>query len=328
MADWVHTRARGWQVRGSFALLLLAFSEFGVWETPGTFGALRWAAVAAIYLALAAIALDLIARLKINEILSLFLVAGMYGLLNGMLVSHVATSDLPMSLIGRPLGAHPLAFMLALAAYRILGSGRATGPLDFAVAVIAGLAWGIWVRWLPVVANEPIPAVAAGDAVTVLAVALIGAALVRFSLTADTPRVPEDWLLQPLEWGAMGGVLVIALIAGISDGSIAASGWGIVIVLQVYIFMLLYVTQHLRGADSYLRAVTPPRLPNIAAWLVLVIPALVAGWIGYHLPGNSDGSVQGDILFGALLGIGLVWLPGVSAVLGMRAVVRLAREGL
>lgn len=311
--------------------MLLVFSQFGVRETALSTHPLRWLAVAVIMLALAAVALDLIARFQAHEVLSLLLVAGIVGLTNSLLISHAAVHDLPLSLIARPLGAHPLAFVLALGAFRLLISGRMVGPLDLAIALIAGLAWGVWMRWLPDAAHDPIPVVAVEDAILALALGLVGAAVVVVlgavvQLRAGMTATP--WQLTPLEWGLVGGVLGIALAVGIADGSITAPGWVIVLMLLAYAVMLLAVTRHLRRAVPLLPGTSPVRSPNLAGWLVLVILALVMGWIGYRLPGNGDTSVQSDVLFGALMGFGLVWLPGVSAVLGIRAVVFLSRQGL
>ncbi|MEL7674765.1 MAG: hypothetical protein AAGU78_13570, partial [Chloroflexota bacterium] len=112
------TRPKGaaWGARLSFAALLLVASELIVWQRPAEYGPLDWLALIAVYLALAAIALDLVARLRAADAPSLLLVAGVYGLANGTLIGHVATRDLPVSLIVRPLGAQPLAFLAALGA--------------------------------------------------------------------------------------------------------------------------------------------------------------------------------------------------------------------
>ncbi|MBN1565745.1 MAG: hypothetical protein JXA10_18015, partial [Anaerolineae bacterium] len=77
---------------------------------------------------------------------------------------------------------------------------------------------------------------------------------------------------------------------------------------------------------SLLDAITPPRRPNPAAWLILLIPFLLAGWLGYNLPGDGDSSVQSDILFGALIGFALLWPPAVSMLSGLRAYLQMARR--
>jgi len=60
---------------------------------------------------------------------------------------------------------------------------------------------------------------------------------------------------------------------------------------------------------------------------VVIVPLLLAGWGGYHMPGSGDSSVQSDLLFGALTGFGIVWPPAISTLTGVRAFIQLAREG-
>jgi hypothetical protein len=55
-------RWTGWGTRLSFGALLLVFSEWIVWQTPTEFTALEWAGLVALYLAFAALSLDLIER--------------------------------------------------------------------------------------------------------------------------------------------------------------------------------------------------------------------------------------------------------------------------
>ena len=317
----------GWGVRLSFSALLLVFSEGIIWQAPAEFNVFDWVGVGLVYLALGAVLLDLIVRLRVNEVFSLLLIAGLYGLLDATLISHITTRDLPVSLFVRPLAAQPLVFLLALAAFQILTSGRATGPVEFGVALAAGLAWGVWVRWLPVVSDEPIPETDIGPALAAVGIGLVVCGLLRRWPSPAAIYRREDWLLTLPEWVLAGGVLVGALALGIAQDTISGPGAGIVVTLIVFILMMLTITQSTRRGPSYLHRVTPPRRPNLAAWLILLIPFLVAGWIGYNLPGGEDSSVQSEILFGALTGFGIVWLPTVSAVAGVRAFVQLAREG-
>ncbi|MBN1679138.1 MAG: hypothetical protein JW966_02520 [Anaerolineae bacterium] len=327
MMEQVRDRVTGWGARLSLAALLLVFSELVVWQTPTRYSVPEWLGLAAVYLALAAIMLDLITRLRARDVFSLLLMAGIYGLVNAMLISRVITHDLPLSLVIRPLSAQPLVFMLALASFLILGSGRATGPLDMLVSVVTGVSWGVWVRWFPVVSEESIPEVSEGTALSVLALALAGCMLLRFVLPSADIYRREDWLLLPVEWALTGGVLIVALIVGAAQDKIDNLDMGIVAMLVNFMIMMLYVTLITRKDEPVLHAITPPRRPNPVAWLVLVGSFLVAGWIGYTLPGSGDSSAQSDLLFGALTAFGVVWLPIVAAVLGLRAFVQLAREG-
>lgn len=328
MLEMLRERGTGWGTRFSFAVVLAGFSELIVWQTPTTFSALEWIGLAAVYLALAAVILDLMTRFHVNDIFSLLLIAGVYGLVDATLISRITTQDLPISLIVRPLSAQPLAFLAALAAFQILASGRATGPLDFVVALGIGLVWGVWVRWFPVVSDQPVPGVEIGTALIVLAVWLLACLVVRRALPPADIYQPDDWLLTPLEWLVSGGALGIALAVGVARDAIPQDDLGIVVGLLTFLITMLYATRVLRRGASYLGTITPPRRPNPAAWLILVVPFLVAGWIGYRLPGSGDSSVQSDILFGALTGFGLLWPPAVSTLIGVKAFIQLSREGM
>jgi hypothetical protein len=328
MLESIRDRLSGWGARLSFGAVLLVSSEWVVWQTPTRFSALEWAGLVALYLALAAIMLDLVARLNVSDVFSLFLLAGIYGLLDATLISRVTAHDLPISLIVRPLSMQPLAFMAALAAFRILASGRATGPLDFVAALGIGLVWGVWVRWFPAVSDEPIPAVTIGTALTALAVGLLACAAIRYVVPRADLYRPEDWLLTRVEWVLSGGITLAALAIGLAQRDITRPGLGIAVALGSFMAAVLYATMTLRRGPSFLAAITPPRRPNPAAWLVVVAPFLIAGWIGYSLPGSGSHSTQSDLLFGALTGFGVVWPPAVSTMIGVKAFVQLAREGM
>ncbi|HML22326.1 MAG TPA: hypothetical protein PKD09_11805 [Aggregatilinea sp.] len=326
MAQALRLRLPGWRARLIFAALLLVFSELIVWQTPTHFSVLEWAGIALVYVALAAAAFDLIERVHANDLFSLLLIAGLYGLANATLISHITTRDLPISLLVRPLAAQPLAFLGALAAFHLLLSGRPTGPLHAGSALVAGLLWGIWVRWLPVVSDEPVPAVSVGTALAVTGIGLVLVAAIALLVRPAAPISPRGWRLTLLEWLIVAAVLVIAMVIGVSEGEIERQGIGVIGILVTFMGMILYVTLPVRRPSSWLATLTP-RAPNIPAWLLLVVPFLLAGWAGFSLPGSGDSSAQSDILFGVLTGIGLVWLPGVSIVVGVRSFVQIAREG-
>ncbi len=328
MREHIRERWTGWGMRLSFAALLLVFSEWVVWQQPTNFNVLEWGAIAAVYLALAATALDLIERLQVNDVFSLLILAGLYGLVNATLISHITTRDLPISLVIRPLAAQPLAFMLALAAFLMLASGRKARPLDAGVALTAGLAWGIWVRWFPVVSDESVPDVDLIPALLALAIGLLACGVIRWALPPADLYRREDWRLTRVERGLMGAILWAALVIGYAQDQITGTGLLLIAVLGGMMIVMLYATVRLRRRISWLDSITPPRRPNLAAWVFLVALFLLAGWIGFRLPGEGDGSVQSDLLFGALTGFGIVWPPAVSALIGVRAFVQMAREGM
>lgn len=318
--------AARWGARLSFAALLMVFSELVVWQRPAGYTPLEWTALAALYLALSAIALDLIVRLRADDAPARLLIAGAYGLANGTLISHIATQDLPLSLLVRPLGAQPLAFLGALAAFRLLHGGRA-GRLPYLLAaLIGGLAWGVWVRWAPGASDGAIPRVSVTTALIVTGLGLAACLPVaRLAVRAPLTRA-AGWLLRPGEWIVAGGVLLAALVIGRAQGDIDALGAGVVVGLIAFMLGTLAATRSLRAERSVIDAMTPSGLPQAAAWLALVALFLLTGWIGYRLPGSGDRSAQGDLLIGLLTAFGLLWLPVVSALAGVKAFIQLARE--
>lgn len=315
-----------WGARLSFAALLLLASELVVWQRPTQYGPLDWPALGAVYVALAAITLDLVVRLRAADAPSLLLVAGVYGLVNGTLIGHVATRDLPLSLIVRPLGAQPLVFLAALGGFWLLLSGRAPRPLYLLVAAIGGLAWGVWVRWAPGASDGAIPPVSAVTALVAAALGLAACLLIAFLAPSAPVKRREGWLLSPVGWIAAGGTLLVALIWGVARGNIGGIGAGVVITLSAYMLGALIATRNLRPDRSALDALTPPRAPHVAGWFAVGALFLIAGGIGYALPGSGERSAQGDALIGLLTAFGVLWLPVISALVGMRAFVQLARE--
>lgn len=317
-----------WRARIVLAAVLLVFSELIVWQTPLDFNAGQWAGWLLIYGALAAALADLLVRWRINEPLSLLLLAGVYGLLNATLISHISARDLPFSLIVRPLAAQPLACLGAVGAYAVLASGRATGPLAWLIALGAGLVWGVWVRWFPIVSDEVLPRASAAEALVLLGVA--GAGLLGLAaLLHRAPRIRRaDWLLSRAEWTLIAGVLIAAMVVTADRKQVSEAGVTIVLLLAGFMLVVLYTTAVLRPDRALVDGWTPLHRPNPAAWLALLVPFLVAGAIGYALPGGAEGSTQSDALFGLLTAFGVAWPPGVSVLVGVRAVVQLTRQGM
>ncbi|NDJ77835.1 MAG: hypothetical protein GYB65_16415 [Chloroflexi bacterium] len=326
LQEQLQARLSGWGARAILAVLLLVFSELVVWQSAADYTVLDWLGVALVYLALAAICLDLIARYNVNDVMSLLLVAGMYGLVNATLISRIVGRDLPLSLIVRPLGAQPLAFVGALAAYHLLANGRATTGLDAGIAAVSGLAWGIWTRWFPVVSDESLPEVELGVMLVVVGILLLAAVGLRFVLRPAGIYKYDEWLLTPYEWTAAGAVLVTALVIADAQGAVEMTAVGLVVTLVGFLALMLHMTLATRREPSYLESITPLRKPNLAALAMVFIPFLVGGLVGYSLPGGDDESVQSSMLIGALTIFGIVWVPVASVIIGIRAFIQLARE--
>lgn len=317
-------RATAWGARLSFAAVLLVCSEWIIWQKPLDYSALEWLGVAAVYLALAATALDLLARLQVREPARLLMLAGLYGLVNATLIAHITARDLPISLLGRPLGAQPLAFLLALAIFQVLVSGRATGPLDFIGALIIGGLWGVWVRWFPTVSDEPVPAASSDEAIVALALLLVGCAALRYLLPGNRPRQERDWLLGKGESALVAAVLGAAVLVGLQGETITGADLAILAGLGSFLAITLLLSIPADQPSSVLHSLMPLHRPNMAGWLLVLVAFLIGGWVGYHLPAEGP---QGDVLFGALTLFGLVWPPVIAGLIGARVLIRLTREG-
>ncbi len=311
-----------WRVRAIFAAVLLVFSEWVVWQQPLAFGAATWLAWAALYLAFAALSLDLLVRFRANEPLSLLLLAGVYGLLNATLISHITTRDLPVSLIVRPLAAQPLAFLAALATLRLLLGNRHARWRSLATAALGGLGWGVWVRWLPHVSDDPLPTTNALTAMVALggAAALLGA--LSQCASPKWPRRREAWLLGELEWWAVGAALTVALGAGMRQGALESEGLSVAIGLTAFLLLVLALTPLLRTERTLLDALTPPHRPALGRWAAVALVFLALGWVGLHV----ESARSSDVLFGLLMAFGALWPPTVSMAVGMQAITMLSRQ--
>ncbi len=305
-----------WWIRGLLAALFALGGEVILWPDPLTYGALDWLLHGLGYVALSAIALDGLARYRLRDLFGVLVLAGAFGLAAGLLFSvRSAQIDRAFSLVTLALGAYTLVGLAALILFLALISG-AVGRLTLAGSGLIGLTWGVWVRW--------------GPYDSTLTVLLIGAAiglgliaLLRFLIRQlDAP--PAVLRLNLLEW-----LMVIATLAGI-----LALGWSqqaydsielvISVVLVGYCWMILWFQKPERG--FMLLDVCLPVKPLALRPVVLAAGLLlVGGIIGYSLPFDADGQ-QRDVLIAVLTTFGLVWLPTVSLVIGVRSYRQQARQ--
>jgi hypothetical protein len=328
MLTLLQGRAAFWLPRIHFSLLLLVFGELVAWQNAADYSPLDWLAVLAIYLGLGALLLDILVRYLASDWLSLMLVAGIFALIHGTLITLTAvqTDNLPQNLGLRTLGIMPLMFLLAYASFRLLSSGEATGLFAFLIAAVVGIGWGIWARWLPEVDHVAVTHITFEESFPFV----IGG-LVLVSLFPFVYRLPEsmdviDWLLTPFEGAMAGGVLIVAFILRSSDGYIDTIGSAIALSLLLMIGFMLVATRTTRRGIP-LRKITPPKKPLLLGWLIILLPFTGLAWLGFNLT-DGDEPVYASVFFGALLIFGLLWLPMISTWMGISVMTRLTREGL
>lgn len=315
-----------WGMRLLVGLTLLVFSEL-VWLSRdlAAVASGTWATLAALYLLLGALVVDLLARFRVGELFGWLAVAGLYGLLQGALVSATAFQSLPFSLVTRPLGLHTLGSgMLGLAfLYWQLRGGWTTRRAVILAA--GGLAWGVWVRWSPQLPAGGFPA----PAFPLAAAAAGGGLIVLGGLAWLVSRLdvrPVDYRLHPWEWLLVSAGLLAAFwrAAGLAEMGIAEAA--ILGGLAGYLLVLLFMLRGERRVPFVERAF--PTQGGGGRVLALAVAIwLAAGGLGYALPGAGPDDLPLRALTTGLTLFGILWLPALSVALGLRVFTRLFREG-
>lgn len=311
-----------WLVRGLLAGILLFGSEILLWTHPAGRTITDWLRLAAGYLALAALLLDLAARFRIRDIFALLALAGVYGLLNSLALNAATTlSDVPRTWATRVLGAHTLVGLLALVLFLALTSGRLK-RLPIAAAV-TGLLWGVWARWLPQF-TEIAPSSPTLLDLLLYAGILLLLILLLLWLTSRIPAqlTPDRLRLNLVEWLAVVVLLVGLLIT--QPAAIDSLSLIVLLVLAAYCAMLIWFEARPQG--STLLDASLPLLPSSPLTIIAgTLLFLVAGSIAHSLP-LTAARFPVELLIALFAGFGLVWLPTISLVMGVRAYRRMTRQ--
>lgn len=308
-----------WLTRGLLAVMLAFGSEIVLWTNPTGRTLIDWLILALGYAALSAVLLDLAVRYRIRDLFSLMALAGVYGLAAGLLINpQTALVDVPRTLITRVMGAHTLIGLAMLALFLKAGNLRRIGLI---IIGIAGLGWGVWVRWLPTLADS---IALETSLVAMLAYGAVGLLLILTFLTLEH-RSASEWMpaqlkLSPLGWVIAAIALGVIFVVRLSAGHIDILSLIIIVILIAFCVMLLWFQKREKGA-MLLDHRTSEGIPILATVLFLG-----AGVVGYSLPFNADGE-QLALLVGLFTAFGLVWLPTISLVMGVRAYRRLTRTG-
>lgn len=314
----VRERLPIWGIRLILGAVLLTFSEIVMWQNPPSYSALDWISRTVLYVALAAILIDVTVRFQANEIAGLALVGGLYGLLSSTIVSHSAFTGLPWSLLLRGMGLQTGAGLYGLLFFVLVMRGKQIGLREIAAAAATGLLWGIWIKWYPV------QQVVGWGAVTIESATLylIGGFAITgalFLLVGPRFRVlrEKDMQLQWWEWIIAGAPLFVALIVGMLDANvIPVLPLAVVAVIGGFVIGALLLQRY--GYEPSILAQITFAAPNAQTYVILSIVFLVAGTIGALLTTNAD-SPLGAIAYFVIIGAGSLWLPAASALVGLRA---------
>jgi hypothetical protein len=313
-----------WLVRLMLGAILMTGSEVLLWTNVSGRPWWDWLVTAAAYWLIAALLLDVMARWRVRDFAGVVTVAGLYGLLNGLLINPAVTLfAVPESLVTYVTGAHSLIGLEMLYLFLALTGGhlRHLRGVMAGGALLVGAAWGFWVRWAP----QPAPVTLE----TMLLAGLIGVALTA-ALTGWVYRragaiYPRDVILPPLQYALIGLTLGALLVLRLAQGSLDPTAVTLVAILLFLCGAILWFRR-----QTMLPTILDYHLPVFPMrwrW-TLPVTALFfwAGVLSYSLPviGSESFNAGTAISLGFML-YGLSWLPVISVLLGFRAYVRQAQ---
>ncbi|MEP7290576.1 MAG: hypothetical protein ABI835_02280 [Chloroflexota bacterium] len=311
--------------RHLFLAALLAFcSEIVLWTNPPAREVIDWLLLALGYLALSGLLLELAARYRLRDAYGLLTLAGIYGLLNGLILNpQSALIDVPRTLITRAMGAQAFAGLLALALFLALTGGglrsRRKLMIVLGLTLVAGVGWGTWAHWSPVAfgnGSESAPE-------TLLIYAGIGFLLIGAAgIAMRRDSTPGDPRLSAAGWAFSAAVLVGLAVIHLLRGEIDTLSLSLIVTLSAFSIMILWFQKRKKGSTLLDGLGSAPDWKTLA----LIVAAFAVGGTAGILVPRGGASSDPLALIGALLtAYGLIWLPAVSLVLGARAFSRQAR---
>jgi hypothetical protein len=326
-----------WALRLLLALSFFAASELLLWGVRSYPQPLQsdtivqltlpiWMAFPA-YLAIAAAVLDFAARFRSRDVFALLLLVGVYGLSQALLISPaIVLNELPLTLATHGLGAHGLAGLAALTLLLWIARPGRTRWLVMTTAVL-GLVWGVWARysppyWIQGVPPNRVPSEESyfGTALmsaVVMWLAIIVAAWFASRIRQQAPAAPLDLRLTPLE-AAAAALIHAALIAyHASRGQLEIIGLLLCLSLYGLCVLMLWFHKRAKGdtySDAFLTFHPPWRWLGAGVSLFVIAAAL-----GWQLPRGAGAADPVALITTVFTAFGVVWMPAVALVLGLRA---------
>lgn len=312
--------ARHWP-RLTLALLWAIGGEVLAWSFPPDRALFDWILIAAGYIALAYALCDLAVRWNLRDLYGVAALGGLAALLHALLFNpQMALVEIPRTLVTRALGAQGILLMGMLLAWLILLGILPLRRLMLPIAVIMGLCWGTWVRYAPILTDLHAPVIGQ-DAFVVIGV---GCAL-AIAVTAYTgdrlPAVtPSRLTLDNYEAGFVAAVVIALLYRQFDQVSVDAAARGAVVgLIGICLAMQWFRKDSTRSyfaRDTKVRPDWPLVTGSLIAFLMCAAVAFSTPIVGSEAFNQLSVVV---LIFGIF---GLTWLPGVAAILGLRAVLR------
>lgn len=313
-----------WRLRLLLAVALLFGSEVLLWTAPVERSLLDWLPLILGYTAVATLLLDLAARFRVRNIFGLLALAGIYGLLNGLLLNpETALIDVPRTLFTRVLGAHTLmGFLMLLLWLRLLTPKKTPFVIAVIVGVVIGIGWGVWAHWSPTLLNlnadeTPLAVMLVAALVSAGIFALL-LALPRHGQLVDAQLKPQAAIILII---LLVGLLVIRVVSGQVDNVAFSSG----LLLIIFCGLVLWFQRRKKGRTLLDDLDTQPVRWSLL--LVLLVTFVAAGIASYGLPRGEGSGDPVFIVTIVLTAFGVAWLPGASLAMGATAFARQVRAG-
>jgi hypothetical protein len=318
-----------WSIRFLLAACLLFGSEILLWTNPPGRDITDWLLLLPGYLALATLLLDLILRYRVRDLTGAMLLAGVYGLLASLLLNpQTALVDLSYTLVTRVMGGHTLLGLEMIGLFLALTGGRrGTRSLLVAGAGVVGLAWGIWVRWFPVLDARPFGEVALATMLAYGAGGLIVIyILFRLAAGKSASMTPGDVRLSWRAFGLLVIVLLLLFVVRLLQGAIDVASLIAIPALLALCLVILWFRKSARQ-DTLLDGRIPVR-PLPLVWMLAAGAFFFAmSVLVYSLPLIEAANLnQLTLIILGFTAYGMGWLPLICLVLGVRAAARLTRE--
>jgi hypothetical protein len=323
---------RVWLLRGTLASLLLLGAEVLVWLSPPSRPLWEWPLLIAGYVLLACALLDVLVRYRLRDLYSMALLAGLCACAAAVMQNpQTGLSDLPRTLVTRVMGAHALIALEMLYLFVALTSARPTWHRwAWLLAVPIGAAWGVWLRWSPLLTDFRVDGLVPPleSALLWCGAGVALALLLAWLAGRGQPLDLSTTLLNTTGWLIVGSSSVVLVLIRILLGQVDFGGLAACALLMVFCVAILWFLRRPRGRVLY-----GGELPAHTPALLLIVPTLVifvgVAVFGYSLPliGQLEAVNQVAIVTVGFTAYGLGWLPSVALILGGRAIERFSQTG-
>ncbi len=318
-----------WSLRCLLAACLLFGSEILLWTNPPGRTIADWLLLVPGYIALAALLLDLILRYRIRDLIGTMLLSGVYGLLASLLLNPQTTLiDLALTLVTRVMGGHALLGLEMIGLFLALTGGTHRARyLLLAGSGVVGLAWGMWVRWFPVLDERPYGEASLATMLAYGAAGVIVIALARTIAVRQAAQLsPEQVRISRREWSVLLILLLALFIVRVAQGALDTASLIAIPALVALCVVILWFRKSDKPGTLLDQRI--PLRPLPLAWLFIAAAFLFfMGILAYNLPFIVIANVnQLTFIILGFTAYGMGWLPLVSMILGVRAAGRLTRE--